>query len=98
MPTSGQSVQRLIAAAPDWICEVLSPSTTAHDRGRRMTVYAREGVRHVWVIDPIARTLEVFALGAQGTWVPSGEHRDATLIRAEPFEALELELARLWAE
>jgi len=84
--------------APDWVCEVLSPSTEAHDREKKMAVYAREGVRHAWLIDPLVRTLEVFALGEKGKWVLSAVYSDAALVRAEPFEALELELARLWAE
>ena len=82
--------------APDWICEVLSPSTAAFDRAEKMAVYAREGVRHAWLVDPIARTLEVFALGADGRWVLHGVHRDKARVRAEPFDAIELELGVLW--
>ena len=48
------------ALAPDWICEVLSPSTEGVDRDDKMPIYAREGVRHAWLVDPIARTLEVY--------------------------------------
>jgi len=48
--------------APDWVCEVVSPSTEAIDRAEKMRIYAREGVRHAWLVDPIARTLEVFRL------------------------------------
>ena len=51
-----------ITLAPDWICEVLSESTEAVDRAEKMPVYAREGVRHVWLVDPGLRTLEVFRL------------------------------------
>jgi Uma2 family endonuclease len=81
--------------APDWVCEVLSPSTTALDRGRKMRVYAREGVRHAWLVDPVARTLEVYRLEG-GRWVLLDTHVGAVSVRAEPFEALELELAALW--
>ena len=84
--------------APDWICEVLSLSTAAFDRAEKMPVYAREGVRHAWLIDPLARTLEVFALGAEGLWVLFGVHRDVARVRAEPFDAIELELEVLWAK
>lgn len=38
--------------APDWVCEVLSPSTQGHDRVKKMRVYGREGVGHVWLVDP----------------------------------------------
>jgi Uma2 family endonuclease len=84
--------------APDWICEVLSPSTAAHDRGVKMPLYAREGVRLAWLIDPIARTLEIFNLGADGRWVVAEVHGGDAVVRAAPFDAIELELAALWAE
>lgn len=50
--------------APDWICEVLSPSTAALDRVKKLAVYAREGVLHAWLVDPIARTIEILRLEA----------------------------------
>lgn len=84
--------------APDWLCEVLSPSTAAFDREEKMPLYAREGVRHAWLVDPIARTLEVFALGAGGRWGPAGLHRDDARVRVEPFDAIELDLAALWTK
>ncbi len=82
--------------APDWVCEVLSPSTEALDRARKMTVYAREGVRHLWLVDPVLQTLEVFRL-EHGGWFLLGTHVHEERVRAEPFEVLELELAALWA-
>jgi Uma2 family endonuclease len=81
--------------APDWVCEVLSPGTMAHDRGAKVPIYAREGVRHVWLVDPIARLLEVFRLESEH-YVLVGVWRDAAVVRAEPFGALELELGTLW--
>ena len=57
--------------APDWACEVISPSTGEIDRGRKMWVYARERVGHLWIVDPILRTLEVYRL-EKGRWVPEG--------------------------
>jgi Uma2 family endonuclease len=84
--------------APDWTCEVLSPSTEEYDREEKMPVYAREGVRHAWLVDPIARTLEVFTLGQDGHWGPATVHRDAARVRAVPFDAIELDLSVLWAE
>jgi Uma2 family endonuclease len=84
-----------IALAPDWICEVLSPSTEAHDRGTKMPLYGRHGVRRAWLVDPILRTLEVFRLASEG-WLVGAVYRDDALVRAEPFEAFELELAVLW--
>jgi Uma2 family endonuclease len=83
--------------APDWVCEVLSPSTVALDRGAKLRVYAREGVRHVWWVDPEARTLEVLRLeGAH--YLLLDTHTGKARVRAPPFEAIELELAVLWGE
>ena len=84
------------SVAPDWICEVLSPSTAGIDRVKKMPVYAREGVRHVWLIDPNERTLEVFRLGADGHWQVIGLYDEAAKVRAEPFGAIEIDLMRLW--
>jgi Uma2 family endonuclease len=83
--------------APDWVCEVLSPSTARLDREDKLPVYAREGVRHVWLVDPQAFTLEVLRLEGEG-YTSLGVHRGAARVRAKPFEALELELAALWVE
>jgi Uma2 family endonuclease len=82
--------------APDWICEVLSPSTEEFDRGTKMALYAREGVRHAWLIDPIARTLEVYELGERRRWGSPSIHRDADRVRAVPFDVMELDLSVLW--
>jgi Uma2 family endonuclease len=83
--------------APDWVCEVLSPSTAATDRAEKMPIYARERVPHLWLVDPIARTLEGLRLdGAR--WTLLGTWRDGAKVRVEPFETFELELAGLWAK
>ena len=82
--------------APDWVCEVLSPSTERYDRDVKLPVYAREGVRHAWLVDPIERTLEVYEL-TRGRWELRAEHVGEELVRAVPFDAIELELAALWA-
>jgi Uma2 family endonuclease len=84
-----------VTLAPDWVCEVLSPSTKAMDRADKLPIYAREKVGNVWLVDPLARTLEVFRLDGDtfrliGTW------RDDARVRIEPFGAIELELALLW--
>jgi Uma2 family endonuclease len=82
--------------APDWVCEVLSPSTAALDRAEKMPIYAREGVTNVWLVDPLARTLEGCRLEG-GRWLILGTWRDDAKVRVEPFAELELELAGLWA-
>lgn len=84
--------------APDWVCEVLSPATAAVDRADKVPIYAREGVRHVWLIDPLLRTLEVFRLLDAQKYEAAATWRGDVAVRAEPFEAIELELAALWAK
>ena len=83
--------------APDWICEIHSPSTARLDRIRKMPAYAREGVNHAWLIDPAARLLEVFRL-TDGLWTVVGAYGGDALVRAEPFDAIELDLLALWGE
>lgn len=82
--------------APDWVCEVLSPSTESIDRSDKASIYAREHVPHLWFVDPLAKTLEVFRLDGE-TYRMMHVWRDAMLVRAEPFDAIELDLAILWA-
>ncbi|WP_437647789.1 Uma2 family endonuclease [Sorangium sp. So ce362] len=81
--------------APDWVCEVLSPSTEKVDRADKMPVYAREGVQTAWLVDPIERTLEVYSLAPRG-WTAVATHRGAARVRIAPFQAIELDLATLW--
>ncbi len=86
-----------LTLAPDWICEVLSPSSAKVDRTEKLPIYAREGVRYAWVVDPLARTLEALRLES-GRWLIVGAWRDDARVRAEPFDAIELDLAILWAD
>ncbi|RKH31453.1 Uma2 family endonuclease [Corallococcus praedator] len=86
-----------IKMAPDWLCEVLSPSTARLDRVRKLPAYAREGVKHVWLVDPLARTLEVFRLEGPH-YLLLATHEEEEVVRAEPFEALALELRVLWED
>ncbi len=83
--------------APDWVCEVLSPSTARLDRARKMRVYAREGVAHLWLLDPIAHLLETYRLDG-GHWVLAATHAGDDAIRAEPFDAIALTMRRWWLE
>jgi Uma2 family endonuclease len=82
--------------APDWLCEVLSPSTAALDRAKKLRHYARAGVGYVWLVDPAPKTLEIFRLDGGG-WRLVATHEGEEVIHAAPFDALGLELARLWA-
>jgi Uma2 family endonuclease len=83
--------------APDWACEVVSPSTERLDRSKKMPIYAREKVSHLWLLNPALRTLEVYRL-AEGGWLLLGTHEGAARVRAEPFDAVELDLAPLWGD
>lgn len=84
-----------LALAPDWVAEVLSPSTARIDRGVKLPVYAREGVGQAWLLDPTAQTVEVLRLDGSGyrlvgTW---GGNESA---RLEPFADMIFELRLLW--
>lgn len=83
--------------APDWACEILSERTRSRDKGQKMRIYAREGVRHLWHVDPLTRTLEIFRL-TEGQWHLVHSFTGEARVRAEPFEAIELELALVWFE
>ena len=83
--------------APDWVCEVISKSTEALDRAKKMPVYAAAGVKHVWLVNPIAKTLEVYRR-VEGAWHLVHAYSDEGIIRAEPFDAIEIELARWWSK
>jgi Uma2 family endonuclease len=81
--------------APDWICEVVSPSTAALDRVRKLTIYSREQVSHAWLVDPIAQTLEVLRL-ENARWTIASTWSGSDVVRAEPFDAIDVDLTLLW--
>ncbi|ORE98812.1 Uma2 family endonuclease [Aurantimonas sp. 22II-16-19i] len=81
--------------APDWICEVLSPSTERYDRGIKRRIYARAGVGHMWILDPRAEFLETFIL-ADGRWLVGPTFDNETEVSAEPFDAISFPLTILW--
>lgn len=87
--------QAFLTLAPDWVCETLSPSTERIDRGKKLAIYAREGIAHLWLVNPIAETLESYRL-EQGRWLLLVTHAGDVAARIEPFDAVELELWRLW--
>jgi Uma2 family endonuclease len=88
---------RPIDVPPDWICEVVSPSNAAQDRVGKRNLYALSGIPYYWLVDPDARTLEALRLDlAARTWVEVGAYDDGALARIAPFEAIELEVRRLF--
>jgi Uma2 family endonuclease len=86
---------RPIEVAPDWICEILSPATAARDRVHKRNLYARSHVTHYWMIDPVARVLEALAL-RDGAWLEVGVYDEESTARIAPFDAIELEVGRLF--
>jgi Uma2 family endonuclease len=86
---------RPIQVIPDWVCEVISPSTAARDRVTKRALYARAGIAHYWLIDPDARVLEALAL-RDGVWVEVGVYDERSTARIAPFEAIELAIGRLF--
>ena len=83
--------------APDWVCEVLSPSTRQLDQGEKRNLYARELVSHLWFIDPDARTLEAFEL-RDGHWLLLSTLVDDAQVSLPPFDAISFPLNVLWPE
>ena len=81
--------------SPDWVCEIISPSTRKLDLEAKRPVYAREGVRHLWLIDPAERTLEAFECTA-GEWTRTATAADDEPVQIAPFEAVSFSLAALW--
>ncbi|MGF1527481.1 MAG: Uma2 family endonuclease [Candidatus Competibacterales bacterium] len=85
------------ALVPDWACEVLSPSTRQFDLVEKRAVYGREGLGHLWFVDPLARTLEAFVL-RHGAWTLVAALKDDDPVRVPPFDAVEFPLSALWPD
>lgn len=84
-----------IDIAPDWVCEVLSPSTESYDRGDKRLIYADAGVAHVWHINPVLKILEVYEL-RDGKWLLLDVFRDDAEVAAAPFADFSFSLSLLW--
>ena len=91
-PPEGHRVE----VVPDWVCEILSPSTASKDREIKMPIYAHYGVAYTWLVDPLARTLEAYELRG-GMWAELGRFAGADQVAVAPFEAVTLALADLWS-
>ena len=94
-PPEGDGDDPFFTVAPDWVCEVLSSSTARIDRVKKVPIYARERVGHVWLVDPRDRTIEVHRLGTTryegvGTWAGDGP------FTLEPFESVPLPASAFW--
>lgn len=86
--------QRFVVS-PDWVCEVISPSSLRIDRGKKMRIYAEHGVPWMWLVDPIGRMLEVLTLDG-GSWKYAGTFSGDDVVRADPFPEAEIDLGSIW--
>jgi len=84
-----------IETVPDWICEILSPSTASKDRKVKMPLYARYGVPHAWLINPGKQILEIYRLD-DDTWMKNNFFSGTDQVIAPPFEAIRIDLGRFW--
>lgn len=90
------SASRPSTLAPDWVCEVLSPSTARLDLAKKLPRYAAAGVEHLWLVQPAQRTLETYRR-TDARWALDSAYGGDDRVRAEPFEQIERELGVLWA-
>ncbi len=95
LPVEIPADMAFFTVVPDWVCEVLSPSTAAIDRVQKARIYARGGVRWRWTIDPVGKTLEADEL-REGRWSSLGVWGPGEKPRVPPFDAIELELDAWW--
>ena len=95
LPKRPEPHEPWMTVVPDWVCEILSPSTNRLDRARKLPKYHRLGVQHAWLIDPVARTLEVLERAQRG-WLNTENFAGEEPVRAPPFDDVPLELRRLW--
>ena len=83
--------------SPDWVCEVLSPSTARRDRALKLPYYARAGVGHSWLLDPVAQTLELFELDrASERYALALTASAEDVVEAPRFGAMSLDLSVIW--
>jgi Uma2 family endonuclease len=80
---------------PDWICEIASPSTAKLDRTEKMPLYAKYGVKHLWLVDPLLKTLEVYELRDE-RWLNVQNYKDNDAVSAVPFNEIVIQLNDLW--
>ena len=85
----------IFTVEPDWVCEIISPSSRSYDRVSKSNTYAKHGVGYYWLIDPDAKSVEAFKLD-RGAWRKVGAFAGTDKMRAEPFELIEIDLGWLW--
>lgn len=86
---------RPVRIRPDWVCEILSPTTAARDLGPKLRTYHRCGVPHYWLVDAEHETLTVHRWGPDG-YVVALTAGKTDVIHAEPFDAIDLAVGSLF--
>ena len=79
---------------PDWVCEVLSPSTASIDQEIKMPLYAKYGVKYFWIVDPAKLTLEAYKL-VNNDWSLQGSFKSGDSVCVEPFDAISINIDEL---
>lgn len=87
--------QAVFSVVPDWVCEVVSPSSMRRDRVQKMHIYGAIGVGHLWLVDPLARVLEAYVL-QDSRWVVVGTWGGDDMPHAPPFDEMALDLSEWW--
>jgi Uma2 family endonuclease len=93
MPTEPEDA--FIETSPDWVCEILSPSTIRLDRGRKRRIYGEAGVKFLWLLDSAAGVLEGFAL-TDGRWLLLDTVLRGETVALAPFDAVPFPLDDLF--
>jgi Uma2 family endonuclease len=89
---------RPIRVRPDWVCEVLSPSTASRDLVEKMQTLRQCEVPHYWIVDPEHETLTVYRWTSDGYIVAIVAGRAQRRVRAEPFDAIEIDVGLLFGD
>ena len=87
--------EAFFALPPDWVCEVFSPGTERIDRAKKKRIYLREGVSHLWLVNLLEQTLDVYCRAGE-FWQEVDTYAGDQKVRAVPFDAVELDMARWW--
>lgn len=93
---TGHEDENPMTVIPDWVCEILSDSTRTKDVGPKRDLYARQGIKHLWLVDADERYVEAFALNEQSRWVLLGTWTNDAVMAVAPFEGTPLGLGNWW--
>jgi len=96
MPNPPRDTHKMMVV-PDWVCEVLSPSSRSFDSVTKMNAYAAAGVRWAWLVEPRDLRVDVFEL-QDGSWAQVASAEGSVRMRLPPFDVIELDLGEWWEE